>query len=116
MRSVPLFSVTCIVLGSFYESRQLLLANNLISTVVGTGSPGFAGDGSFATSAKVNNPTGITSFDTNGNYYFADTYNNRVRMVSSSASPQLLEQEHKGFQVTEGQHKMQNYFILLVLP
>jgi uncharacterized protein (TIGR03437 family) len=56
-----------------------------INTIVGTGTGGFAGDGSDATKAQLNSPTGI-AVDASGNLYIADFLNLRVRKVSSSGS------------------------------
>jgi sugar lactone lactonase YvrE len=52
-----------------------------ISTVAGTGDSGFSGDGGPATSAKLTSPAGVAA-DRNGNVYFSDTSNNRVRRVA----------------------------------
>ncbi|HEV3200414.1 MAG TPA: hypothetical protein VGZ73_21060 [Bryobacteraceae bacterium] len=56
-----------------------------INTIVGTGTSGFGGDGSDATKAQINSPTGI-AVDSSGNLYIADFLNLRVRKVSSSGS------------------------------
>ncbi|HXD92306.1 MAG TPA: gliding motility-associated C-terminal domain-containing protein [Bacteroidia bacterium] len=55
----------------------------IISTIAGTGTAGFSGDGGQATAAKLNGPDGVT-FDTNGNLYVADYSNNRIRMVNTA--------------------------------
>jgi sugar lactone lactonase YvrE len=54
-----------------------------IVTVVGTGTAGFAGDGSAAASARLNAPSGI-AVDAAGVLYIADAGNNRVRKVDAS--------------------------------
>jgi|GEM_PF-969054 len=54
-----------------------------ISTVAGTGTSGYSGDGGPATSAQLNYPSGLT-FDSSGNMYIADRGNNRIRKVDSS--------------------------------
>jgi NHL repeat len=53
----------------------------IITTVVGTGQQGFAGDGGPATAAQLNNPQGIT-IDAAGNLYIAESVGRRVRKVS----------------------------------
>jgi sugar lactone lactonase YvrE len=56
--------------------------DGIITTVAGTGSVGFSGDGGPATAATLSNPTGIT-FDAQGNLYFADDGNERVRKIGT---------------------------------
>jgi hypothetical protein len=51
-----------------------------ITTVAGTGSAGYAGDGGPATSAKLNAPTAV-ALDSAGDLFIADTGNNVVREV-----------------------------------
>jgi DNA-binding beta-propeller fold protein YncE len=53
-----------------------------ITTVVGTGERGFAGDGGPAGRALLNGPFDI-GFDTAGNLYFSDTFNHRIRRVDA---------------------------------
>src|SRR5690348_10876855 len=50
------------------------------TTIAGTGTGGFSGDGSLATAAQLDGPSGVT-LDQNGNIYIADTRNNRIRTV-----------------------------------
>jgi uncharacterized protein (TIGR03437 family) len=53
-----------------------------VTTIAGSGnSPYFGGDGGPATSAQLYSPSGIV-VDSTGNWYIADTSNNRVRMVT----------------------------------
>ena len=54
--------------------------NGIITTVAGTGYPGYSGDGSPATQAELHTPTRI-SLDNAGNIYICDRLNNRVRKV-----------------------------------
>jgi len=53
-----------------------------ITTVVGTGAPGFSGDGGRANAATINRPISI-AFDRDGNGYIADHLNGRVRRVDA---------------------------------
>jgi uncharacterized protein (TIGR03437 family) len=53
-----------------------------ISTVAGNGTPGFSGDGSTATNAEMNSPTGL-AIDSTGSLYIADSLNCRIRKVAS---------------------------------
>lgn len=57
--------------------------SGIISTVVGTGTPGSGGDGGLATSAQLTFPNAM-AFDLLGNMYIADTWNDRVRKVNTS--------------------------------
>jgi sugar lactone lactonase YvrE len=52
----------------------------VITRVAGSGERGFSGDGSSATQAGLNNPSGL-ALDREGNLYVADMFNNRVRRV-----------------------------------
>jgi sugar lactone lactonase YvrE len=55
----------------------------IIATVAGSGTAGSTGDGSAATSARVNLP-GNMALDASGNLYIADTANNKIRLVSKT--------------------------------
>jgi len=57
--------------------------NGTIRTLAGTGDPGFSGDNGPATQALVNFPLGL-GVDQTGNVYFADSNNQRVRMISAA--------------------------------
>lgn len=59
--------------------RQISLSGT-ISTVAGTGTPGFTGDGASASSAELLYP-GAVAVDASGFLYIADTGNQRVRKV-----------------------------------
>lgn len=60
--------------------RRVDAKTGVITTVVGDGSKGFAGDGGPATSAKLDEPYGM-AIDGDGTLYFADRLNRRVRRV-----------------------------------
>ena len=55
----------------------------IITTIAGTGTSGYNGDGIAATSAQNGGPLGIT-VDGNGNIYFGDFLNNRIRKITIS--------------------------------
>jgi sugar lactone lactonase YvrE len=57
---------------------------NIITTAVGTGEKGFAGDGGPAEKALLNGPFDVC-FDRAGNLYFSDTFNNRIRRVDAAS-------------------------------
>ena len=57
----------------------------LITTVAGSGTNGFSGDGGAATSARLNYPYGVTP-DGAGNLYIADSRNHRIRKVDTAGN------------------------------
>jgi DNA-binding beta-propeller fold protein YncE len=59
------------------------MAEWIITTAVGTGEKGFAGDGGQASAALLNGPFDI-AFDHAGNLYFSDTFNHRIRRVDAA--------------------------------
>ena len=84
------FGVTADRAGNIYIAdahneriRKVSATTGVITTIVGNGTAGFAGDGGLATSAELNEPQGVT-IDAAGNLYIADTLNNRIRMVSAN--------------------------------
>lgn len=56
-----------------------------ITTVAGSGTAGFSGDGGAAIDAKISNPIGI-AIDGNGNLFIADWNNQRIRKVNSNGT------------------------------
>ncbi|MEK5468799.1 S-layer homology domain-containing protein [Paenibacillus sp. FSL R7-0210] len=60
-----------------------------ISTLSGTGTEGYSGDGGAATSAQLNKPYGV-AVDSSGNVYIADTINHRIRKVDKTGNISTL--------------------------
>jgi hypothetical protein len=56
-----------------------------ITTVAGTGTPGFSGDGGPATAAKISNPNGV-AVTSDGGFLIGDTQNRRVRRVAAGGT------------------------------
>lgn len=63
--------------------RKIDAVTGYISTIAGTGTRGYSGDGGAATSATLNGPIGI-QLDKHGNIYFCDGWNNVVRRIDSA--------------------------------
>lgn len=61
---------------------RVVKPNGTITTVVGNGTNSFSGDGGAAQSAVIHRPIGM-ALDTNGSLYFADSDNNRIRMIEA---------------------------------
>ncbi len=55
----------------------------IITTIAGTGTGGYSGDGGPATAANINSPMGIAT-DASGNVYFSDSYNFCIRKISTA--------------------------------
>ncbi|RYY62384.1 MAG: T9SS type B sorting domain-containing protein [Chitinophagaceae bacterium] len=71
-----------IYIGEYDESRIIDIATGIINTIAGTGANGFTGDGGSALSATFHYPTAM-SIDANGDLYFADNFNHRIRKISA---------------------------------
>lgn len=61
---------------------RMVTSEGIITTVAGTGSRGFSGDGGLATRAELGVPSAI-AIDRHGNLYIADFGNHRIRKVST---------------------------------
>ena len=57
--------------------------SGIITTVAGTGTSGYFGDGSAAVDACLYYPLGA-AYDLSGSFYISDKYNNRIRKVDAS--------------------------------
>lgn len=68
-----------------YANSRLRRINTsgVISTIAGTGTQGFSGDGGAATSAQIGTPNGVT-VDAGGNVFFVDSFNSRVREIDAN--------------------------------
>ena len=71
------------------NNRVRKVSGGTISTVAGSGTAGFAGDGAAAASAQLNLPFGV-AVDTAGNLYIAEFGNNRVRKVTAGGTISTL--------------------------
>jgi sugar lactone lactonase YvrE len=67
---------------------RMVATSGIITTVAGSVTNGFSGDGGSATNARLDFPGGVAS-DTLGNLYIADSGNNRIREVHFAGLPTL---------------------------
>jgi len=63
--------------------RRVDAATGIITTVAGTGSAGYSGDGGPAIAAKMNWPEDVTA-DSAGNLFIADSYGHRIRKLDAA--------------------------------
>src|ERR1022692_4462901 len=80
LRPAHLLGVATALLGFVISAA----ADNMV-TIAGNGSEGFAGDGGNALAAQMGAIWGL-AVDAQGNVYFADTWNQRVRMVAAGGT------------------------------
>ncbi|MDQ3946128.1 MAG: NHL repeat-containing protein [Actinomycetota bacterium] len=77
--------------GNIYVGEELgqrvrrVDPSGTITTIAGNGTAGFGGDGGPASAAQVDHIRAL-SLDSQGNLWIADTFNNRVRVISSPGS------------------------------
>jgi sugar lactone lactonase YvrE len=67
-----------------HRIRKVDPASGAITTIAGTGTAGFSGDGGPATAAQLDHPMHL-AFDAGGNLYFADSSNNRIRKIAAGS-------------------------------
>jgi sugar lactone lactonase YvrE len=72
-----------IYLTQYHYNRVLKIdRKGIITTIAGTGKPGFSGDGGPARKAQLNGPTTV-SVDAAGNLYISDLENHRIRRIDT---------------------------------
>jgi trimeric autotransporter adhesin len=64
---------------------RMISPGGTVTTVAGNGNQGYSGDGGPAINAQLNEPFGI-AFDAHGNLYFADSHNNRIRVLLTNGN------------------------------
>ena len=71
-----------LLIGDEHNNRiRRVVTTGIITTIAGTGDPGFSGDGGPALKAQLNDPEYLWE-DHRGNLYIADGDNGRIRMVN----------------------------------
>jgi uncharacterized protein (TIGR03437 family) len=94
-------SAGSLYIAEFNSSRVRKVSGGVISTVTGTGTPGFSGDNGPAVSAQLNDPEGV-AVDSAGNLYIADFGNSRVRKVSNGTITTVAGNGTPGFSGDHG--------------
>jgi hypothetical protein len=74
---------------------RIASADGLVSTVAGTGKPGFSGDGGPAAEARLRRPQDASS-TADGGILIADTSNNRIRLVDKKGAIKTVAGNGKG--------------------
>ena len=69
-----------------------------VTTIAGTGTAGYDGDGGMATNAKIDSPVAIV-FDQNYNLCFADYQNNVIRKIAFAATGLQTLDKTTSFQI-----------------
>ena len=75
--------VLLLVVAAALLGFTLSAASEEIVTIAGTGTAGFSGDSGAALAAEIGGISGL-AVDAHGNVYFADTWNQRVRLVTTA--------------------------------
>lgn len=78
------------------NSRIRQVSAGVITTVAGSGTAGFGGDNGPAVSALLSSPHSVT-VDAAGNFYIADSGNNRIRKVSGGVIGTVAGNGAQGF-------------------
>jgi uncharacterized repeat protein (TIGR01451 family) len=81
--AIALDSAGNLYIADTQHHRIRKVANGIITSIAGTGEPGYSGDGDVAAKARLLLPSGI-AVDSTGVIYIADTGNNRIRKISNN--------------------------------
>ena len=76
---------TLLIVDALNNRVRAVAPDGTITTAVGTGVRGYAGDGGPATEAELNTPRGIAALP-DGGYLIADSDNNRIRRVDANGT------------------------------
>jgi sugar lactone lactonase YvrE len=72
-------------IGDYSNRVRWVSPNGIMTTIAGTGSAGYSGDGGSATAALLSEPTGV-ALDSAGDVLVSDYNNGRVRSISAFAA------------------------------
>ena len=72
-----------IFIADSHNHRIREVSSGTITTIAGTGTAGFSGDGAAATAAQLALPSSV-AVDSSGNVYIADTNNQRIRKITGT--------------------------------
>lgn len=67
-----------------HRIRRIAARTSTITTIAGTGTAGFSGDGGAATAARLNFPRSVAVDYSTGDIYISDSSNNRIRRIAAS--------------------------------
>ena len=81
MRNIFCFVISVTLFANFFDLHAQCIDSGTLVSAAGTTVQGYNGDGGLASTAKINQPLGITG-DANGNLYFADGLNHIIRKVA----------------------------------
>ncbi len=87
-RGVAVDSAGNVYVADTVQERIFRVTNGAIAAVAGNGTQGYSGDGGPATSAQLNQPSGV-AVDSAGNVYVADTSSNRIRLLTPGTAPAI---------------------------
>ncbi len=74
---------TVYIADTMNNAVRRVAPDGVITTIAGTGVPGFSGDGGLGKDAKLNRPYGV-AVGLNGIVAIADTYNHRLRILTET--------------------------------
>ena len=79
--------------------RKITVSTGIITTIAGTGSNGYNGDGISANTAQIMSTSGI-AINTAGDVYISDSGNNRIRMIGSAIPTGIIRSNESSIQVS----------------
>ncbi len=90
-----------LIIGDRSSSRIRSVSGGIITTIAGTGTYGYSGDGGPATAANRRTPEGIAT-NKAGEIYFTDNNSNKVRKISTSGIITLVAGNGSGGHTGDG--------------